>query len=498
MVREDRTTWKANYFLKLVELFDEYPKCFLVGVDNVGSKQMQEIRQAMRGHAVILMGKNTMIRKAIRGHLSKNPSLEKLLPYIVQNVGFVFTKEDLGEIRTKLLENRRGAPAKAGAIAPCDVKLPPQNTGMGPEKTSFFQALQIPTKIARGTIEILNEVHLIKEGEKVGASEAALLNMLGITPFSYGLIVLQVYDNGTIYTPDVLDMTTEELRNRFMAGVRNVAAVSLAIKYPTMVSVAHSLARGLQNMLGIAAATDVTFKEAEQLKEYLADPSKFAAAAPVATSAAPAAAPAETKKEEMVLMLIYLINLAWATPAVMLIFKDVFTDDELASDSFPMKLVDDLVYEFKGRHVIRKEGEIMLPGANPSAEGEEGGDEGTEEHVERGIDIVLNHKLVEMNCYEDPATFKSYIKSFMKKVVEYMEKNGKTKEEVDTFKKKIQTWVVSLLDKKRWKTLQFFIGERMADGAGDGQVAIIEYRDIDGEEVPTLMLIKEAITSEKI
>uniref|UniRef100_W6NJV2 Translationally-controlled tumor protein homolog n=1 Tax=Haemonchus contortus TaxID=6289 RepID=W6NJV2_HAECO len=77
----------------------------------------------------------------------------------------------------------------------------------------------------------------------------------------------------------------------------------------------------------------------------------------------------------------------------MLIFKDVFTDDELSSDSFPMKLVDDLVYEFKGRHVIRKEGEIMLPGANPSAEGEDG-DEGSEEVVERGIDIVLNHKLV--------------------------------------------------------------------------------------------------------
>ncbi|CAJ0610372.1 unnamed protein product [Cylicocyclus nassatus] len=181
----------------------------------------------------------------------------------------------------------------------------------------------------------------------------------------------------------------------------------------------------------------------------------------------------------------------------MLIFKDVFTDDELSSDSFPMKLVDDLIYEFKGKHVIRKEGEIMLPGANPSAEGEEG-DEGSEEHVERGIDIVLNHKLVEMNCYEDPATFKSYVKSFMKKVVEYMEKNGKSKDEVDAFKKKIQAWVMSLLDKKRWKSLQFFIGERMAEGAGDGQVAIIEYRDVDGEEVPTLMLIKEAITSEKI
>lgn len=306
MGREDRTTWKANYFTRIVNLFDEYPKCFLVGVDNVGSKQMQEIRQAMRGHGEILMGKNTMIRKAIRGHIQQNASLEKLLPYIVGNVGFVFTQEDLGDIRKKLLENKRGAPAKAGAIAPCDVKLPPQNTGMGPEKTSFFQALQIPTKISRGTIEILNEVHLIKVGEKVGASESALLNMLNIQPFSYGLLVQQVYDSGTIYSPEVLDMTTDELRSRFQQGVRNIASISLAIGYPTKASAPHSIVNAFKNLLAIAAETDVTFKEAEKLKEYLKDPSKFAAAvsaaAPAAASApvaaAPAAAPAKEESED--------------------------------------------------------------------------------------------------------------------------------------------------------------------------------------------------------
>jgi len=303
MGREDKSTWKANYFLKIIELFEEYPKCFIVGVDNVGSKQMQEIRQAMRGHAIILMGKNTMIRKAIRGHLQKNPNLEKLLPYIVYNVGFVFTKEDLGEIRGKLLENRRGAPAKAGAIAPIDVKLPPQNTGMGPEKTSFFQALQIPTKISRGTIEILNDVHLIKIGERVGASEAALLNMLNIQPFSYGLAVQQVYDSGTIFEPHVLDMTNDDLRARFLTGVRNIAAISIAVKYPTLASAPHLVANGLKNLLSIAAVTDVTFKQAEKIKEYLADPSKFiaaaAAAAPAKPAAAAPAAAAPAKKEEV-------------------------------------------------------------------------------------------------------------------------------------------------------------------------------------------------------
>jgi large subunit ribosomal protein LP0 len=298
MGREDRATWKKNYFVRIANLFNEYQKCLIVGVDNVGSKQMQEIRHAMRGHGEILMGKNTMIRKAIRGHLNELPQLEKLLPYIVGNIGFVFTKEDLGEIRKKLLENKRGAPAKAGAIAPCDVKLPPQNTGMGPEKTSFFQALQIPTKISRGTIEILNEVFLIKTGEKVGASEAALLNMLNIQPFSYGLVVQEVYDNGSIYTPEVLDITTDELRSRFQQGVRNVAALSLAIGIPTKASAPHSVANAFKNLLAVAAVTDVTFTQAEKLKEYLADPSKFASAVAAAALAAAAKPAAAAKKEE--------------------------------------------------------------------------------------------------------------------------------------------------------------------------------------------------------
>uniref|UniRef100_A0A2R8Z9G9 Large ribosomal subunit protein uL10 n=1 Tax=Pan paniscus TaxID=9597 RepID=A0A2R8Z9G9_PANPA len=157
MPREDRATWKSNYFLKIIQLLDDYPKCFIVGADNVGSKQMQQIRMSLRGKAVVLMGKNTMMRKAIRGHLENIPALEKLLPHIRGNVGFVFTKEDLTEIRDMLLANKVPAAARAGGIAPCEVTVPAQNTGLGPEKTSFFQALGITTKISRGTIEILKD-----------------------------------------------------------------------------------------------------------------------------------------------------------------------------------------------------------------------------------------------------------------------------------------------------------------------------------------------------
>ncbi|XP_074656399.1 large ribosomal subunit protein uL10-like isoform X1 [Tubulanus polymorphus] len=297
MVKEDRSTWKANYFVKLIRLLDEYPTCFIVGADNVGSKQMQQIRSSLRGESEILFGKNTMMRKAIRGHLENNPSLEKLLPHLKGNVGFVFTKHDLNDVRQKLLENKVQAPAKAGAIAPLDVTIPKQNTGLGPEKTSFFQALSIPTKIARGTVEILNDVRLISEGDKVGASEATLLNMLNISPFSYGLTIYQVYDSGTVFSPEVLDITDEDIRKKFLQGVTNVASLSLQIGYPTIASVPHSIVNGFKNLLSLAAVTDITFKEAETMKEYLADPSKFAAVAAAATPAAGSGA-AEEKKEE--------------------------------------------------------------------------------------------------------------------------------------------------------------------------------------------------------
>jgi len=298
MVREDKSTWKANYFIKLTTLLDEYPKCFIVGADNVGSKQMQEIRIALRGKAIVLMGKNTMMRKAIRGHLEKNPDLERLLPFIKMNVGFVFTKEDLIEVRDMLLANKVRAPAKAGALAPLDVVVPAQNTGMGPEKTSFFQALQIPTKITKGTIEITSDVHLITAGDKVGMSEATLLNMLKISPFTYGLVVQKVYDSGSVFDPEILDITDDDLKAKFMSGVAQVAALSLAISYPTIASVPHSVVNGMKNLLAVAAVTDITFKEAEMLKEFLADPSKFAAAAaPAAAAAAPAAAAAAKAPE---------------------------------------------------------------------------------------------------------------------------------------------------------------------------------------------------------
>lgn len=279
---------KQQYFGKLIKLLDEYPKILVVGIDNVGSNQLHKVRQELRGKGIVLMGKNTMIRKAIKGHIDNNKALEVLLPLIKGNVGFVFAKDDLSAIKKIVLANKISAPAKAGTIAPNDVVVPKGQTTLEPTHTSFFQALGIQTKINKGAIEIINDVPLIKTGQKVGNSEAALLLKLDIKPFQYGLVLKQVYDNGALYEPSVLDMTDDIIISKFKSGVKNLACVSLAIGTPTVASLPHSLVRGYKNILSVALATDFSIRQTEALK-------KAAASAPAA--AAPAAK-TEAKKEE--------------------------------------------------------------------------------------------------------------------------------------------------------------------------------------------------------
>jgi len=285
---------KLAYFAKLKDLIETYPSIFIVNVDNVGSNQMHQIRQALRGKGQILMGKNTLVRRAVRLILAENPDYERFLPHVRGNVGFVFTSSDLKEVRDVIVENKVAAPAKAGAIAPNDVYVPAGNTGMEPGKTSFFQALNIPTKIARGTIEIVSDIHLVPAGQKVDASQATLLNMLNISPFTYGMKIIQIFSDGQLFPESVLNVSEDELLEKFMSGVKAIASISLAINYPTLASVTHSLVNSYKNLLAVALATDITFEGAEKAKAYLENPEAFAAAAPAAESA-PAA---EEKKEE--------------------------------------------------------------------------------------------------------------------------------------------------------------------------------------------------------
>jgi len=289
---------KAGYFDKLKTLLEAYKSIFIVLVDNVSSQQMHEIRISLRGEGVVLMGKNTMVRRALKGFISDGslPDVDRLLPHVKGNVGFVFTNADLKETRDKILANRVAAPARAGAVAPLDVYIPAGNTGMEPGKTSFFQALGVPTKIARGTIEITTELKIVDKGNKVGPSEATLLNMLNISPFTYGMGIAQIYDAGQTFDASVLDIGESQLLQAFSSAVNTIACISLAVGFPTLPSVMHSLVNTYKNVLAVAVETDYQWDGIEELKDRIKNPDKYAGAAPAGGAAADSSAPAAEEK----------------------------------------------------------------------------------------------------------------------------------------------------------------------------------------------------------
>lgn len=292
---------KVDYIQRTQNLFREYRRIFLVNVDNVASSQMQQIRASLRGQAVLLMGKNTMVRKAMRDVVEEVPELESLISYIRGNVGLVFTNADLKTIRDILVGNRVKAAAKVGLVAQTDISIAAGSTGMDPNKTSFFQALGISTKVVKGAIEIINDQVVVKAGQKVGPSEAALFNMLNLTPFSFGMSVETVYDNGSIFEASMLDITDDSVAKMVRGAATTIAALSLAINRPTVASAPHMLVNAVKSLLGVALTSEsISFPVVDKIRERLAAGPAVAAAVAVAATktAAVAVAAAEPEEEE--------------------------------------------------------------------------------------------------------------------------------------------------------------------------------------------------------
>lgn len=168
---------------------------------------------------------------------------------------------------------------------------------MEPGKTSFFQALGVPTKIARGTIEITSDLKLIEAGNKVGASEATLLNLLNISPFTYGMGIYQIYDNGQTFEASVLDIEESQLLKAFSSAISTIAAISLASGFPTLPSVMHSVVNAYKKVISVAIETDYEWEEIAELKDRIANPDKYASAGP-AVGAASGGGDAPAAKEE--------------------------------------------------------------------------------------------------------------------------------------------------------------------------------------------------------
>jgi len=138
----------------------------------------------------------------------------------------------------------------------------------------------------KAKIEIINDVKVINEGDKITPGQSALLEKLKMRPFEYKMTVKQVMMDGNMFDPAVLSITSEDVLATFQKGVSNMTALSLGSGYVTPMSAPHLIMHSFKNLAAIGFATDFTFPQCEALK----------AAAKAASSVVAVGAKVETEK----------------------------------------------------------------------------------------------------------------------------------------------------------------------------------------------------------
>ncbi len=167
-------------------------------------------------------------------------------------IALIFSDASVFEIKTKIEANKLPTEARVGVISPVDFTVPAGPTGLDPSQINFFHALNISTKINKGQIEITKDFKVSTKGKKVKASEAALLKKLNLKPFSYGMKIIGVYDDGVILPEEVVNIDPSSLIGKFQNGIKNLAGLSLSTGYPIEATVPLIIANSFKNIAALS------------------------------------------------------------------------------------------------------------------------------------------------------------------------------------------------------------------------------------------------------
>jgi len=179
----------------------------------------------------------------------------------------------------------------------------------------------------------------------------------------------------------------------------------------------------------------------------------------------------------------------------MKIFKDIFSGDEVCTDTHPMKPTGNpavICVQGKFQKVSNAIDESLI-GGNKSAEG---GDEGTDDAEKTVLNIVESHQLTETG-FKNKKEYMKYIKEYMKNLIPKVAEQSQ--EEVAVFKKGSEEFVKSVI--ANFDQYQFFMSEKWGEGAeGEGMIILLKFEQKEGddEEKPYFYFFKHGLVEEKV
>ena len=252
-------SWKYEFVDKLVKLGEKYPVIGLVRINNIPAPQMQKMRRNLRGHAVLVVSKNNLIKIALEKMNKKG--ISGLSQFIDGQIGMIFTDFDAFKLVKILDRSRTKAPAKGGEIAPEDIVVHEGETPFKPgPMISELQKAGIPAAVQKGKIVVKKDTVVVKKGEVINPQVAQVLTKLEIYPLTVGLELLGAYEDEMIFPREVLEVSVEEIHGKILNAVQNAINLSVNAKYPTSLSIGILVGEAYRNAFNLALNANIINK----------------------------------------------------------------------------------------------------------------------------------------------------------------------------------------------------------------------------------------------
>lgn len=316
--------WKHGTISKLNADIAKGGTLAIIDVHGIPAGAMLGMRETLRDTMSIRVAKKKLMSRAWDESNLDTDLLEEMFGNAVQPALVQTSEYDSFKLFSELKKTEAGRAAKPGDIAPEDIIVKKQDTGMAPGPiVGDLNSIGIPAKIMKGSVHIQKDTVAIKEGETFEGDLGMMLSKLGINPIVTGLKLISTYEDGTKFTPDILDIDADGFRTEVIGAVS--ATFNLAcnvgwftsLTMPTMLSKASSeamnvaveagvmtdktlplfIGRANASMLGLASKLDSSALD-DELATQLGAVASAAAASATPVAEETDSAPAEAEEEE--------------------------------------------------------------------------------------------------------------------------------------------------------------------------------------------------------
>lgn len=254
--------WKKKTVDDLAALLEEYPIVGAVNMQHLPAKQLQQMRETLRGTAVIKMAKRRLINLAIDRVKDKKEGVEQLKEYLSGMPALIFTEKNPFTLYKTVEKNKSTMAAKAGQIAPKDIVVKAGPTGFSPGPIiGELGAFKIKTAIEGGKVNIQDDVTVAKEGEEISEKLAGILSRLGVEPMEVGLDIRAMYEEGSILDTKVLAVDEKAYKESIKQLATEAINLSVYAAFPTAETSKLMFTKAARDAFGVATEAAVPNKD---------------------------------------------------------------------------------------------------------------------------------------------------------------------------------------------------------------------------------------------